>query len=92
MNKPRILIIIAYFGKLPSCFKYFCKSVFANESVLDVLLVTDQDVKSQNNLYVHKSNFKKSARTTRKVCAGKLLEISFNQKTYSEHRHGKSAT
>ena len=79
MNKPRILIIIAYFGKLPSCFKYFCKSVFANEGVLDVLLVTDQDVQSQNNLYVHKSTLRNLQERLVKF-VHENSEISFNQK------------
>ena len=58
MNNQRILIIIAYFGKLPHYFEYFCKSFFANEGILDILLVTDQEVQSRNNLYVHKSTLK----------------------------------
>tara|TARA_A100001037_G_scaffold306597_1_gene353119 strand:+ start:40529 stop:41494 length:966 start_codon:yes stop_codon:yes gene_type:complete len=58
MKSQRILIIIAYFGKLPHYFEYFCKSVFANEGILDVLLVTDQEVQRRNNLYVHNATLK----------------------------------
>lgn len=49
-----IIITIAYFGKLPNYFDIWKQTLFNNEGVLKVLLITDQEVKSEKNLYVFK--------------------------------------
>lgn len=51
-----INIFIVYFGKLPAHFDVWKQSVFKNQNVLRIILVTDQPVQSVENLYVIKSN------------------------------------
>lgn len=51
--KKDLILILPYFGKLPSYFDLFLQSCYCNNNV-DILLFTDNDIKTQNNVNVER--------------------------------------
>lgn len=49
--KYSIAILVPYFGKLPSNFEYWKKTVLKNSSI-DFFLFTDNDLTSERNLHI----------------------------------------
>lgn len=77
MSSNKILLIIPYFGKFPNYAKYFFQSVKYNSNIVDVLLLTDQDISlSENNIFVKKITFKE----LKKLVQSKFsFDISLNK-------------
>lgn len=50
MNK--LILILPFFGKLPSYFELFLNSCVKNENFVDFLIITDNDLKSYNNIKI----------------------------------------
>lgn len=51
-----IIIIIPYFGKFPSTFKFWKQSALNNPNI-DFLILTDNDLHNEKNIYVIKTTF-----------------------------------
>lgn len=58
MVKNKIILIIPYFGKLPNYARYFFQSVRYNSNIIDILLLTDQDISLLgDNIFIKKIKF-----------------------------------
>ena len=58
MVKNKIILIIPYFGKLPNYARYFFQSVRYNSNIIDILLLTDQDISLLgDNIFIKKTSF-----------------------------------